>query len=148
MDDAGGGDRGVGLVGEVGVIALGLVGHEEVVGDRVAAGGQLVVEFVAAVGEGALVQRIVLAIDHDVRLDAAGHDFLALGRDAERDGVDLRRILRQRGGREVGQHQGFTAAEEREAEDGAEPAEDFSREGNSVGMHWLFRVKTGRIKMC
>lgn len=133
MDDFGV-DFGIGRT----VLRLDAEGDEVVVSDFIAPVGQLIFEFVDPAAKAAGFHRKALAIDDDFRRNARGIDGSCLGRHAQRERVDLRGILRQRGRGEVRQYDGVTTAEQSEAQRGDERKKDFSRGRNSVGMHWTF----------
>ena len=120
------------------VLGLDAEGYEIVVSDFIASVGQLVLEFVDAAAEAAGLHRETLAIDDDLGRNAGGIDRVGLRRHAQGECVNLRRILRQGRRGEIRQYDGVTTTEQGEAERGEERKKDFSRERNSVGMHWTF----------
>src|SRR5690606_9846689 len=76
VDDAARDDAGVFLAGVQAALVLDGGVDLEVVGELLAVGGQLVVEFVDVAAEGAFAHRVGFAVDDDVDADAAGHDGL------------------------------------------------------------------------
>jgi hypothetical protein len=129
------GDFGVDLARRGHVVTLRLVVHEEVIRDLVAAGGDLILEFVEAAAEGARFHVEALPIGDDVRLHAGGRHGVGARRDAEGEGVNLGGILRHRRRGQVGERDRVATREQNQQADRGEAGKDFSRERNSVGVH-------------
>ena len=79
-----------------------------------------------------MLHQEVLAVDHHVWRDGGAHHHVVMGRHPQGEGVDLRRILRERRRGEIGQCHRGAAGGEREGGGGAAPEENCSREGKLV----------------
>lgn len=119
--------------------------HQEIVGQFVAAGREVVIEFVVALAHTALGHQMVFTVYDDMRTDAAIHDIGVLLLDLERDRVDPGWIFRERRRGDIGERDGLAAGEQCEAEKRYEPEGNFPHEREAGDLHW-FSIKTGQLE--